>query len=568
MAKSYVIIKDAPKMDYMKDFVSLPKNYGTKKYFNRPDIKAIRKTVYEALDDLNAKTNFTDDLKKYKRVLIKPNLVFVYHNVSLDKKDYPENTDPRVFEAVVSYIKQYNDNIAIVESAGKPYPTMTAFKAAGYDRIAKHYKTDLVPLELQPVVRYILPKAEVMNEVYLPQILDEVVRGDAYYVSVPKMKTNLYTGVTLGFKNAMGTIPYFLRERNHTHDIDKKLADLLYLFKPNLTVIDGIIGGEGNTPSPVDPVKVGKIVASNQSVEADRITTYMMGFDPDKNKLLIEATKRNFGDNQVQIIGDTSVTKFRPAVASLMDEKTAREYPNLMAVTGHNLPGVPKIKDPNKVTPEMVLEIEQACTGGCLASVKFGLDFFNFKDSMNAEKLKVCVIEGPGIEVNGTRYWWDKNGKPYTKEDLKNLPMKKYGMGNCTLATCDDICFWKATGCCDPAKCASLICMAGGTLIPIVSPANPWLIPTGLRLLQMIGIRAIGALKGKPCDAPMLSHDDHVFPLPKLSKEEMKKDYISVPMSKMGPIKRVKQAVMQTYLVLCALPVNLNKKYGKDGLNK
>lgn len=567
MAKSYVIIKDAPKMDYMKDFVSLPKNYGTKKYFNRPDIKAIRKTVYEALDDLNAKTNFTDDLKKYKRVLIKPNLVFVYHNVSLDKKDYPENTDPRVFEAVVSYIKQYNDNIAIVESAGKPYPTMTAFKAAGYDRIAKHYKTDLVPLELQPVVRYILPKAEVMNEVYLPQILDEVVRGDAYYVSVPKMKTNLYTGVTLGFKNAMGTIPYFLRERNHTHDIDKKLADLLYLFKPNLTVIDGIIGGEGNTPSPVDPVKVGKIVASNQSVEADRITTYMMGFDPEKNQLMIEATKRNFGDNQVQIIGDTSVTKFRPAIPSLMDEKTAREFPNLLAVTGHNFPGTPKITDPNMVTPEMVLEIEQSCKGGCLASVKFGLDFFNHKKSMNNEKLKVCVIEGPGVEINGTRYWWDKNGKPYTKEDLKNLPMKKYGMGNCTLATVGDICFWKATGCCDPAKCASLICMAGGTLIPIVSPANPWLIPTGLRLLQMIGIRAISALKGKPCDAPMLSHDDHVFPLPKLSKEEMKKDFISVPMPKMGPIKRVKQAVMQTYLVLCALPLNLNNKYGKNGLN-
>ncbi len=567
MANSYVIIKDAPKMDYMKDFVSLPKNYGTKKYFNREDIKAIRETVYAALDDLNAKTNFTDDLKKYKRVLIKPNLVFVYHNVSLDKKDYPENTDPRVFEAVVSYIKQYNENIAIVESAGKPYPTMTAFKAAGYDRIAKYYGTDLVPLELQPVVRYVLPKAEVMNEVYLPQILDEVVRGDAYYISVPKMKTNLYTGVTLGFKNAMGTIPYFLRERNHTHDIDKKLADLLYLFKPNLTVIDGIIGGEGNTPSPVDPVKVGKIVASNQSVEADRITTYMMGFDPEKNKLLIEATKRNFGDDKVTILGDTTVTKFRPAVPSLLDEKTAREFPNLMAVVGHNFKDAPKIKDPNKVTPEMVYDMEQTCSGGCLASVKFGLDFFNHKKSMKGENVKVCVIEGPGVLVYGERYWWDKNGKAYTKADLAALPMKKYGMGNCTLATTSDICFWKATGCCDPAKCASLICMAGGTLIPIVAPANPWLIPTGLRLLQMIGIRAISALKGKPCDAPMLSHDDHVFPLPKLSKEEMKKDYISVPMPKMGPIKRVKQAAMQTYLVLCALPLNMNNKYGKNGLN-
>ena len=61
-----------------------------------------------------------------------------------------------------------------------------------------------------------------------------------------KLKTNIYTGVTLGFKNAMGAIPYALRERNHNYYINKKLADLLYLFKPDLVIIDGIIGGEGN----------------------------------------------------------------------------------------------------------------------------------------------------------------------------------------------------------------------------------------------------------------------------------------------------------------------------------
>ncbi|MBO4446374.1 MAG: DUF362 domain-containing protein [Clostridia bacterium] len=563
---SYVIIKDAPKLDYMKNFTSLPKNYGTKKYFKRADIKAIRETVYAALDDLNEKTHFTDELGKYKQVLIKPNLVFVYHNVTLDKDDYPESTDPRVFEAVVSYIKQYNENIIIVESSGKPYPTRTAFKAAGYDKIAKYYGTGLVAMELEPVVRYYLPKAEVMKEVYLPEILDKVVRGEAYYISVPKMKTNLYTGVTLGFKNAMGTIPYFLRERNHNYDIDKKLADLLYLFKPDLTVIDGIIGGEGNTPAPVDPVKVGKIVASNNSVEADRITTYMMGFDPDKNKLMIEATKRNFGDNQVQIIGDTSVTKFRPAIASLMDEKTAREFPNLMAVTGHNLPGVPEITDPNAVTPEMVLQIEQACAGGCLASVKFGTDFFNHKKSMKNEKLNVCVIEGPGIVVNGVRYWWDKNGKPYTKEDLKAIPKKKYGMGNCTLATCGDICFWKATGCCDPAKCASMITMAGGSLIPIVTPTNPWLFSTLIHIIEMLAIRAISTLKGKPCDAPSISHDDRIYEIA-VAEADKDKNYVSVPMPKMGIFERVKQAVIQAYVVICALPIGLNSKYGSEGRN-
>ena len=568
MANSYVFIKDAPKMDYMNDFTSLPKNYGTKKYFNRPDIKAIRETVWAGLDDLNAKTNFAKDLKKYKQVLVKPNLVFVYHNSGLDKKDYPENTDPRVFEAVIAWLKKYTDNITIVESAGKPYPTTVAFKVAGYDRIAKYYNTGLVDLETQPVVRYILPKAEVMKEVYLPEILDMVVKGEAYYVSVPKMKTNLYTGVTLGFKNAMGTIPYFLRERNHTHDIDKKLADLLYLFKPDLTVIDGIIGGEGNTPSPVDPVEVGKIVVSNQSVEADRITTYMMGFDPDKNKLMIEATKRNFGDNQVQIIGDTTVTPFRPAISSLLDEKTAREFPNLMAVVGHTLPGAPKITDPNSVTPELALEIEQACMGGCLASVKFGLDFFNHKKSMDGAKVKVCVIEGPGIPINGVRYWFDKNGKPYTKEDLAALPIKKYGMGNCTLAQVGDICFWKATGCCDPAKNASLICMAGGALIPIVSPANPYLLPTGFGLIKMILKRMKTIWGGRYVDAPRISHDDRVFDIPKkLSKADLAKDFVPYPLPKMSLYEKCRQIINQAYILLCALPLPINTNY-KHGQNK
>ncbi len=564
---SYVIIKDAPKMDYMKDFVSLPENYGTYDYFQREDIKAIRNTVWEALDHLNEKCNFTKELENNRLVLIKPNLVFVYHNVSLDKMDYPESTDPRVFEAVIAYLKKYTNNITIVESSGKPYPTKTAFKAAGYDRIAQYYNTGLVALETQPVERYYLPKAEIMKEVYLPRILDKVVKGEAFYISVPKMKTNLYTGVTLGFKNAMGTIPYFLRERNHNYHIDKKLADLLYLFKPNLTVIDGIIGGEGNTPAPVDPVKVGKIVVSNNSVEADRITTHMMGFDPEKNKLMIEATARNFGDPTVEIIGDTSVTPFRPAISSLLDERTARQFPNLMAVVGHNLPGVPEITDPNAVTPEMALQIEQACVGGCLASVKFGMEFFNYKKSMKNEKLKVCVIEGPGIVINGERYWFDKTGKPYTKAELAALPIPKYGMGNCTLATTSDICRWKATGCTDPAKNASLICMAGGSLVPIVNPMNPWLMNTGINLVGMMGARIGHIMKGDYVDLPALTKDDHIWELPQLSEADMQKDYIPVPLPKASLAEKGKMAGLQAYLALCALPLNTNNDFSK-GTNK
>jgi len=172
--KSYVVIQDAPEMDYMKDFVALPKNYGTPAYFNREDVKAIRDTVYKALDELDKRCRFTEQLRNNRHVLIKPNLVCVYHDSGFDERDYPETTDPRVFEAVVSYIRQYTDRISIVESSGKPIPTPVSFRITGYDRIARFYGAKLVPLEQQPVVRYMLPKAEVMKEVYLPEILDHI----------------------------------------------------------------------------------------------------------------------------------------------------------------------------------------------------------------------------------------------------------------------------------------------------------------------------------------------------------------------------------------------------------
>lgn len=264
----------------------------------------------------------------------------------------------------------------------------------------------------------------------------------------------------------------------------QELADLLYLFKPDLTVIDGIIGGEGNTPAPVDPVQVHKIVASNNSVEADRITTKMMA-----------------------------------------------------------------------------LALEQACHGGCLAAVKTGLEFFKYKDSMKQD-FKCCFIMGPGVPIDGERYWFDRTGKPYSKEDLKALPMKKYGMGDCTLATTRDICFWKATGCCDPAKNMSLTTLAGGYLVPIVAPNNPWLLPTGFGALGVVGARMAHILKGEYVDAPRLARDDHIFDLPKLTEAEKQENYLPADLPKMNVVEKAKQLSMQPYMLLTALPITVLKQKG------
>ena len=557
VSKSTVVIEQAAPLDYLTDFVVLPKSFGTSAYDRIPEVVGIRQAVESALDKLDAAVHFSDQLGSNRPVIIKPNLVSVYHDSGFDERDYPETTDPRVFEAVVRYIKRFTNDITIAESSGKPMPTPVSFRVAGYDRIAKHYGAKLIALELRPVVRYMLPKAEVMKEVYLPDTLDAAVRREAFYISVPKMKTNLYTGVTLGFKNAMGTIPYFLRERNHSYLIDKKLADLLYLFKPDLTVIDGIIGGEGNTPAPVDPVRVGKIIVSNNSVEADRITTRMMGFDPDQNKLLIEATRRGFGDPSVEIIGEASVTKFRPAISSFMDEKTAREFPNLLALAGHIRNGAPVVTDKDSVTPEIALALEQACTGGCLAAAKTGLDYYNFKKSARRD-FALCIIEGEGILIDGERYWFDKTGKPYTITDIAALPMRKLALGNCAM-TAKGVSQFVATGCCDPAKCMSVVCRAAGVPMPILSVKNKALLKTLFGMVKTVLVRKKHIAAGRYVDCPT-THEDRVFGLPILSPEEEKKDFIPWPLPPMTAREKAIQLKSQWDIVKSACDSGLGER--------
>jgi len=534
----YVVIEHAPEMNYRLDYVALPRIYGTPVYDDRPDVKAIRRTVFSALDRLHERTGIGDKIKTYEKVIVKPNLVNVFHNAGYYDKDgntdFPETTDPRVFDAVIMWLSHYHRNIIIAESSGKPFPTSASYKITGYDRIAKKYGARLVCLEREPVVRYFLPKAEVMKEILIPRIFDDVVRKKAFYVSVPKMKTNIYTGVTLSFKNAMGTIPYYLRERNHTHDINKKLADMLYLFKPDMVVIDGIIGGEGNTPAPVDPVDVGAIIVSDHSVEADRVATRMMGFDPDEIRLMREVDKRGFGDKRVTVLGAEKVFSFRPASPSLMRGSVHEKYPNVVALAGHTLPGAPKISSPREVTPDIAFALEQACVGGCLSSVAMGLEAASYGPRADKHfNTGLLVIEGSGILIDRKRYWFDREGKAYTAENIRKAPEKVLVMGKCAGKEAHALADFAIRGCCDPAECLSCISNALGIVTDQLNPfRNKNLLCYAVPgLLGTVAARVKWIWQGMDVDVPRV-HEDRIFQGPEGMDEE--KDYVAWPLPKLS----------------------------------
>lgn len=319
--KSYVIISDAPNLDYIREFVVMPECYGTNDYYKRDDVKGIRYAVFRALDELNERTGFAETIRS-KRVAVKPNMVGMGKRNASTGCPCPQNTDPRVIDAVMYYLCQFTDDIAIIGYSG--VSAEQGFAAASYDRIAAHYGAELINLSGAPTVRRALPQARVLKSLNVPEPLDRELKAGTFFVSVPKLKDGLCPGLTFGLENALDAAPQFLRELGSAR-LAKKLADILYLIDPPLTIIDGIIccidrAGAQAKSEQAEPAMIGKIICGNNGIEVDRIATYLMGLDPERNELIQEAVSRGFGSDMATVIGNMDVIKKRSEACSLLGD--------------------------------------------------------------------------------------------------------------------------------------------------------------------------------------------------------------------------------------------------------
>lgn len=477
---SRVVITRAEPLDYRRDYAALPREYGTPGYFARPDVRAIFHALEDNLTVLDEETDFTRSMAGRKLVL-KPNLVTVYSSMGLVERDYPESTDPRVLDALVAILKPYVSSVVIAESSGRGVPTRGSFRVAGLDRLARYHGIELVALEEQPVDRYFVPRARVQRDTYVPRLFSEIIRGEAFYISAPKLKTNLYTGVTLGFKNAMGVLPYNLRQRGHHYALEQKLVDLLYLFQPDLTVIDGIVGGEGNCPAPVDPVDSRVIISGNHPVETDRVAARLMGFDPEEIALLRLADEAGFGDPNAQTLGEMEALKFRRADPSLSNAAFRKDFPNVRSFFGHPFQAAVNC------LPDSGCGVEGGCRGGCLATTRFAFDMF-MREGLRHD-FALVILMGRAMETNQGDVYLDGDGQPWRVEEILRLPGRKLAVGSCARGMAERVDRF-VDGCMPyPNAPHAALHRLTGTLCRVTSPRNAHLLPLLVDTLRLCETR-------------------------------------------------------------------------------
>lgn len=128
----------------------------------------------------------------------------------------------------------------------------------------------------------------------LPQFyLARAVAEADVLISLPKMKTHHWMGVTLCLKNLFGTLPgvYYGWPKNllHFRGIENSVLDLAQTVKVHYNVIDGVVGMEGDGPIMGRAKPVGALVLSPFSLAADATASRLMGFDPRRILYLIQA---------------------------------------------------------------------------------------------------------------------------------------------------------------------------------------------------------------------------------------------------------------------------------------
>jgi len=116
-----------------------------------------------------------------------------------------------------------------------------------------------------------------------------------FVVSMPKVKTHHWAGVTLSMKNLFGIVPGVAygwpKNPLHWRGIDRSILDINAAVPAHFVIADGIIGMEGNGPLHGSPRNLGRIVMADDPVAADFTCARLMGLNPARVNYLAQAAE-------------------------------------------------------------------------------------------------------------------------------------------------------------------------------------------------------------------------------------------------------------------------------------
>lgn len=210
-----------------------------------------------------------------KTVLLKANLV------GLDPARVI-NTHPAVVAAVrESFLRLGASRVLVGDGPALDRDTDAIVESVRLREYLGNRLQDFVDLNLDDVrLVKLRTRASRLKSLYLPV----TVLGVDFVVSLAKMKTHHWAGVSLSLKNMFGIVPGscygWPKNILHWAGIDNALLDINSTVRPDFAIVDGIVGMEGNGPVQGCPRHSGVLVLGDDPVAVDASCARIMGLDP------------------------------------------------------------------------------------------------------------------------------------------------------------------------------------------------------------------------------------------------------------------------------------------------
>ena len=212
---------------------------------------------------------------KGQTVVLKPNMVEY-------QPGKPVTTNPAMIKAAILLAWDWGaKEVIVAEGPGHMRDTEYLLHETGIGGICKEMAVPFVDLNLDQIEKVDnIDGFTGLKEFWLPKT---IARADAV-ISLPKLKTHHWVGVTCSMKNLFGTVPGrkygWPKNLLHVQGIPHSIIDLQHLVKPRFAIVDAVTTMEGDGPINGNAKHLGYVVLGDDLAAVDATCLRLMKLDP------------------------------------------------------------------------------------------------------------------------------------------------------------------------------------------------------------------------------------------------------------------------------------------------
>ena len=212
-------------------------------------------------------------LRSAKVAILKPNFV------AGRNAETGSTTSFALLKAVAEEVQACGAEAVLCETPGTEFDREATYKILGVEQFCAEHNIRILRVDpeggTEDWVELRPEGAKKLRRFHIPRILNE-----ACLINLPVLKSHVVSIMTLGMKNPMGILPRPDRRAMHTFGIDQSIVDMNLGIKPDLTIIDGSVGQDGEGPLYGDKADLQVLVAGRNSLAVDLVSCQLVGVKP------------------------------------------------------------------------------------------------------------------------------------------------------------------------------------------------------------------------------------------------------------------------------------------------